>query len=230
MQVIGGRFEEKGQAARELDSLSRHTTGVAKAPYVAAFVKILLDAKVPVLLGLWHRECYDLLNKLLVDYKPLMYTGSETKVQKRKTKTAFLEGRSDLMMISLRSGAGLDKLQFRSSTCVHGEFDYSPAVHRQLTGRLRRPGQINTVDSIYLWANTGSDPFIIETHGFKSSQARGIVDPLKGAEPVHSDMSRIQKLAEGYLKKTAAAASETAQDDGSVVRLADWKAAREESE
>ena len=33
---------------------------------------------------------------------------------------------TDILMISLRAGAGLDGLQYKSRIVVHGELDYSP--------------------------------------------------------------------------------------------------------
>lgn len=208
MRVLhADEFTERGRAARELDALARHTTGLAKAQHVSAFVRVLLESKVPVLLTGWHREVYDRWLKDLADFRPVMYTGSETSKKKRQSKEAFVAGETDLMIISLRSGSGLDGLQRRCSTVVFGELDWSPLVHRQVIGRLRRPGQDRQVDAIYLWTNGGSDPLMIETNGVKAAQARGIVDPFAGVERVHSDASRIQRLAESYLAKRGAVRS-----------------------
>lgn len=124
-----GTFNERGKAYRELDALTRLTTGVAKAEGVAEYVRILLDADLPVLLSGWHRDVYDIWNSALRDYAPVMYTGSETKVQKRRAKHAFACGDSNLMIISNRSGAGLDGLQFRCNDVVIGELDWSLMQH-----------------------------------------------------------------------------------------------------
>jgi hypothetical protein len=206
IKVTTGTFIERGSAARELDAFARHTTGVAKAKHVAAYVRVLLEAGVPVLLTGWHREVYEIWLDDLKDFKPVMYTGSESSSQKNKTKRAFIEGETNLMIISLRSGAGLDGLQRRCATVVFGELDWSPQVHKQVIGRLRRPGQKNQVDAIYLHSNFGSDPLVIEVLGVKASQARAILDPLAGAEVVFSDESRIQALAKQYLDKRKVAA------------------------
>jgi hypothetical protein len=164
-------------------------------------VRVLLEAGVPVLLAGWHREVYDIWLEDLAEFRPAMYTGSETAAQKNKTKQSFINGDTDLLILSLRSGAGLDGLQRRGSTVVFGELDWSPQVHKQVIGRLRRPGQTRQVDAIYLHSNFGSDPLMIEVLGVKASQARNIVDPLAGAEMVFSDHSRIQALAQMYLNK-----------------------------
>ncbi|MBV5269029.1 MAG: ATP-dependent helicase [Afipia sp.] len=200
IKVTSGSFIERGSAARELDAFARHTTGVAKARSVAAYVRVLLESRIPVLLAGWHREVYDIWLEDLADFRPAMYTGTETSVQKTAAKHAFINGDTDLMIISLRSGAGLDGLQKRGSTVVFGELDWSPQVHRQVIGRLRRPGQTRQVDVIYLHSDSGSDPLMIEVLGVKASQARNIIDPLSGAEEVFSDTSRVKALAEAYLK------------------------------
>lgn len=204
IKVTSGSFIERGSAARELDAFARHTTGVAKAKSVAAYVRMLLSAGVPVLLTGWHREVYDRWLNDLAEFKPLLYTGSESTAQKNRAKHAFIEGESNLLILSLRSGAGLDGLQKRCSTVVFGELDWSPQVHKQVIGRLRRPGQAKQVDAIYLHSDFGSDPLMIEVLGVKASQARNIVDPLTGAEVVFSDESRIQALARSYLEGKAA--------------------------
>lgn len=204
MKVMHGSFVERGQAARELDMYARMITGVAKARYVAAYVRMLLQAGTPVLLAGWHRECYEIWGRELADFRPVLYTGSESPAQKDRAKAAFMAGDTDLMMISLRSGAGLDGLQLRCCDAVIGELDWSPKVHDQLLGRLDRPGQTREVNAHFLHANGGSDPLLVSTLGLKSSQSRGIVDPMSAVQAVHSDESRIRMLAQQLLHRSAA--------------------------
>lgn len=206
-QVIGGSFTERGQASRELDMMMRHATGVAKARHVAAFVRILLDAGQPVLLCGWHRDVYEIWQRELAAYRPLLYTGSESPARKERTKRAFIDGETDLMIMSLRSGAGLDGLQARARTIVFGELDWSPKVHEQCVARLDRPGQAHQVDAIYLVSDSGSDPAVIGVLGLKSSQSQGIVDPLSAPAEQNADATRIRQLAEKYLAGLPASAT-----------------------
>lgn len=201
ISATSGSFMQRGQAYRELDALTRHTTGVAKAKGVADYVKILLDAGLPVLLSGWHREVYDLWKKELKAYNPVMYTGSETKKAKRAAKKAFVSGESNLMIISNRSGAGLDGLQHRCTDVVIGELDWSPGILKQLIGRVRRNGQKQVVNVHYMIANGGSDPLMVEVLGVKSSQAHGIMDP--GLDPIApvNDTDRMKKLAQMVLER-----------------------------
>lgn len=195
-----GTFVERGQAARELDMMVRQATGVSKARYVAEYVRILLENGEPVLLAGWHREVYDIWLKELAEFNPVMYTGTESPAQKERAKEAFLSGETNLFIISLRSGSGLDGLQERCSTAVIGELDFSPQVHNQIIGRLDREGQKSPVMAIFLVSDSGSDPLIVDLLGLKSSQAQGVIDPHLGVQQVHSDDSRIQLLIQKYLK------------------------------
>jgi SNF2 family DNA or RNA helicase len=202
IKVTQGTFVERGQAARELDMLVRQATGISKAKYVAEYVRILLEGGEPVLLAGWHRAVYEIWNKELAAYNPVMYTGSESPKQKEEARQKFMSGESNLMMISLRSGIGLNGLQNRSSFVVFGELDWSPGVHEQVIGRLNRDGQQNQVTSVYLVSDSGSDPLVVNLLGLKGSQAAGIIDPFVTRTQTYSDESRIKLLAESFLNKT----------------------------
>jgi SNF2 family DNA or RNA helicase len=175
---------------------------------VARYIRILLENDIPVLLMGWHRDVYEIWLDELSDLKPAMYTGSESEKQKNDSVQRFVSGETNLFIMSLRSGAGLDGLQFRCSTVVFGELDWSPKVHEQIIGRLYREGQQEQITAIYLNTDEGSDPPMVEVLGVKQFQSTGIIDPGKQLETKFSDKSRIQALAEQFLnnksKKVAA--------------------------
>ncbi len=203
MTVLRGNFVEAGKAARELDVKMRHMTGVAKARSVAAYVKLLLQDVERVVLAGWHRDVYDIWREELGGFAPVLYTGSESAAGKQRSVEAFTQGDARVFMLSLRSGIGLDGLQQHCRDVVFGELDWSPQVHHQIIGRLRRPGQPGQVTAHYLHTNEGSDPVLLETLGIKSDQSRGINDPGVTAKPRYSDSSRIQRLARHVLGDTA---------------------------
>lgn len=199
-RVLGGSFHARGQAARELDLLLRQETGIAKARSVAAYVRTLVEAGEPVLLAGWHREVYRIWLDALADLKPAMFTGSETAAAKKRARDAFVSGETDLIIMSLRSGAGLDGLQTRAANVVFGELDWSPQVHVQVTGRLHRTGQTRPVTAHYLHVDAGSDPVLMSTLGLKASQSHGILNPFTGtAEAAPIDETRIKQLARRVL-------------------------------
>lgn len=200
LSVFQGSFMERGMAARELDIRLRQETGIGKARSVAQYVKILLDSNEPVLLAGWHRDVYEIWMKELAEYNPVMYTGSETTREKNISKDKFMNGETNLMIISLRSGIGLDGLQFRCKYVVFGELDWSPKVHDQVIARADRDGQKEQVTAIYLVTEYGSDPVVIDLLGVKASQSHNIIDPMQPLSNNYTDDSRIKLLAEHYLK------------------------------
>ena len=201
IQVFHGSFVESGHAARELSALVRHSTGVSKAKYVAEYVKILLENNIPVVLVGWHRAVYEIWARELEEYKPVFYTGSESTAEKNKSFSAFTNGETNLFILSLRSGAGIDGLQFRCHYIVYGELDFSPKIHDQVTARIDRPGQDTQVTAVYLTSNSGSDPVMLTTLGLKSSQMHSIIDPLAAPADQFTDESKIKQLAAYYFKE-----------------------------
>ncbi len=202
--VLRASFTEAGRAARELDMKMRQLTGIAKAKSVAAYVSLLLKESPRVLLAGWHREVYSIWSQALAAFNPVLYTGSESGPAKQRSVDAFTTGASRVMMMSLRSGAGLDGLQHYCQDAVIGEFDWSPQVHYQFIGRLRRPGQEGQVNAHYVHTNWGSDPVIVEMLGIKADQSRGINDPGQAPKPRATDESRIKVLAQRVLDGGAA--------------------------
>ena len=203
-KTLSGSFMDRGRAGRELDLLLRHATGVSKALSVARYASILAENGVPFMLMGWHRDVYQIWLKELSRFKPVMYTGSESEAQKNEAKRKFVEGETNIFIMSLRSGAGLDGLQYRCSTVIFGELDWSPKVHEQIIGRLDREGQQEQITAIFLNTDEGSDPPMVELLGLKQSQSTGIIDPGKQITARHSDKTRIQALAERYLNNRSA--------------------------
>ncbi len=177
--ILRGKWEESGQAALMLDAMMRLQTGLAKAPHVADFVSNLVESGESVVLVGWHREVYAVWQRAFIHRKIecRLYTGSESPTQKQDAAQAFMDGTVKVLILSLRSGEGLNGLQNRASVMVFGELDWSPQVHEQCIGRLNRDGQTQPVTAIYLYAAGGSDPAIATTLGVKRSQSEGIINP-----------------------------------------------------
>lgn len=199
-----GSFIERGQAARELDMMARQITGISKARSVAAMARMLIESGESVLLSGWHREVYKIWLDELQEFNPVMYTGSETIKQKEQSKEDFISGKSKVMIISNKSGAGLDGLQYVCSSLIIGELDWSPKTHEQLEQRIDREGQENPIMIIYPVSEEGSDPVIMDLCGLKNSQSNGILDLYENDLSYGSDESRIKKLIDYYLNKTKA--------------------------
>lgn len=203
MLLASGAEDFKGQrmqASEELSNALRRATGMAKAPYVAEFVRLLLESEDKIVVFAWHRGVYTILMDLLKAFKPVLYTGTESPAAKEAAKNAFVKGESRVILISLRSGAGLDGLQFVCRTCVVAELDWSPGVLIQCIGRLFRDGQPDPVAAYFLVAETGADPTMMQTLGIKRQQSEPITDPDRPLiEELQADDGRIKRLAEAYL-------------------------------
>jgi hypothetical protein len=195
--------EERFLARGELDWKLRRATGVAKAAFVADFVEALVESDEQVVLFGWHRDVYDIWRRKLDKHNPVFYTGTESPSQKEQAREAFLDGRSRVMVMSLRSGAGLDGLQKVSHVAVFGELDWSPGIHHQCIGRLDRDGQENTpVLAYFLVSEVGSDPVIAEVLNLKRMQSEPFIDPdADMLAPMAVEDDRVRKLAEHVLNK-----------------------------
>lgn len=191
------------QASEQLSNLIRQATGIAKAPHVADFVRLLVEAgERKVILYGWHREVYSIWMERLKDLNPVMYTGSETATQKEESKRRFMEDfNTHVMIISLRSGAGLDGLQHKCRTCVFGELDWSPGVHTQCIGRINRDGQKHNVLAYFLLADSGADPIMADVLGVKTTQIDGLLNVETDPLAQQLDGDHIKRLAEQYVTR-----------------------------
>lgn len=191
---------DKMHAAEELSNILRKATGIAKAPHVANFVKILIENGEKVVLYGWHRAVYEIWNDMLAPFNPVMFTGSESAKRKDENKEKFVNGDSQVLIISLRAGAGLDGLQHACKTVVFGELDWSPGVHEQAIGRVARDGQPDPVMAYFLVAESGADPVMVDVLGVKKGQIEGVRNhdaPM--FEKLQIDKDHVKKLAENYL-------------------------------
>lgn len=194
---------EKMVDASQLDGLVRQATGLAKARSVAAFVRLLVESGERVLLFGWHHAVYDAWARALEGLRVVRFTGEQSASEKDRARAAFVKGDADVLLMSLRSGAGLDGLQDAASIVVFGELDWSPGVHEQCIGRLHRDGQAKPVLAYYLMADAGSDPIVANVLGVKRDQVEGIRDPVGGVlEVVETDGNRIRRLAEDFLRRS----------------------------
>lgn len=191
---------EQWRASGEFDWKLRQATGIGKAPYVAAFVRMLLSDGEPVVLYGWHRAVYQIWLEQLGEFKPAIYTGTESPTKKAREAERFIRGDTPLMIVSLRSGAGLDGLQAVCSRAVVGELDWSPGVLEQCIGRVQRDGQTRPVFAYYLVSATGADPYMQDALGLKRQQLEGVHRPDGTFEEFRQvDPNHLKKLAQRFL-------------------------------
>lgn len=198
----GSNFDQM-RAAQELSAQARLATGVSKAPGVAAFVRMLVEQSgEPLVLFGWHHAVYEYWRRELDDLGISWYTGRESLTAKRRALRAFTAGDTNVLVMSLRSGQGVDGLQERCCRIVFGELDWSPGVMEQCIGRLYRDGQLHPVIVYWMIAKGGCDPVMADVLGVKSGQMRGVRQQF-GDEEVAAqvDPDHIRRLAEDYLRR-----------------------------
>lgn len=198
--------EELFQLSGEFEWQMRRATGVAKAPFVAEFAKSILETGEQIVLFGWHHDVYDIWRERLEEFNPIFYTGKESPAKKLLAKQAFLDGTSRVLVMSLRSGAGLDGLQTASHIAIFGELDWSPTMHDQCIGRLRRDGmnEEEPVVAYYLISENGSDPMVADVLNVKRGQSEPFIDPnAKLLKPAGDEQggSRARKMAEAFLQR-----------------------------
>lgn len=205
LELGGFSLTERLQAGQQLLNLLRQATGLAKAPAVAERVKDMLDDGERVVLTGWHRAVYDVWAEMLRPYKPAFYTGHESAAAKDESRRRFMEGETNLLIMSNRSGEGLNGLQGVCRVMVFGELDWSPGVHEQLIGRVNRDGQEEPVFVYYAVADSGSDPIVAGVLGAKKADADGFM----GADVLDADAERlsqdkIEELARAFMGAASA--------------------------
>lgn len=202
---------DRWRASGELDYKMRHATGVAKAPYVAEVAKLILESEEKIILAGWHRDVWSLWQEALASYNPVLYTGTESSAGKARAFDAFRAGDSRVLMLSLRSGAGLDGLQESCRVALFGELDWSPGVHKQVLGRLHRPGQTAPVTGYFCVSEYGADPTMMDALDLKRIEAEMLV---KTDREIENEFEEINSRAKNdHLREMAARAIRDTRGD-----------------
>lgn len=199
---------QRWSASGDFDWRMRKATGVAKAPFVADFTRLVLESEEKVILAGWHRDVWDIWQERLADLNPVLFTGTESPAQKNRAFDSFMGGDSRVLLLSLRSGAGLDGFQGVASNVIFGELDWSPGVHKQIMGRLHRPGQTRPVFGYFCVSDQGGDPAMRDVLNVKQMEAEMLINPeaLVGAQKAPDMSGHIRRLAESILHSHGKAA------------------------
>lgn len=225
LSVLSNKVGESGESMRKFDYMLRQLTGVSKARAALNFAMTIVNNGEPVILVGWHREVYSIwvtaLRQAGVGVR--MITGSESPAQKEQAKQDFIAGTTKVLILSLRSGAGIDGLQHVCSNVVFGELDWSPHVMDQVIGRVARPGQTKQVNAYFLTVQDGADPPMIETLGIKREQHLGVVEGKAPSDMILEDVGpssdRLRSMAAAYLTQIGEAVPEFKAPEGLVAAV-----------
>ena len=198
------KYSAASLLAEQVCQGERQATGLSKAPFVAAFVRALLEGGERVLLFAHHHQVMDRYRTELHAFHPVFITGRETQDQKDQAAGAFMSGKTNLCCVSLRAAAGLN-LQ-RATCVVFGELDWSPAVHSQAEDRAHRIGQEDSLLCYYLVSPRGSDQDMQEALGLKVSQfiaimGDGAPDPSREALASSQARAHMERLVARLMER-----------------------------
>ena len=208
--------KERALLEERISMGERQATGAAKAPFVAAFVRALLDSGERVLLFAHHHAVMDIYKEELAAYRPAFITGRETAAQKERAVGQFMAGERALCVVSLRAASGLN-LQ-RATCVVFGELDWSPAVHSQAEDRAHRIGQTDSLLCYYLVAPQGSDRDMQDALGLKVSQfvqlmGDGAPDLLAAQRSGQAARRHMERMLEEYGTKQMCGRAQTSKTE-----------------
>jgi SNF2 family DNA or RNA helicase len=201
---------ERMRAASDMMNGLRQATGIGKAPAVAAFVRELVGEGRRVILYGYHRAVYDIWLRSFSDRShgdPIsvrMITGSESPAEKDVSVREFCrEGGAKVLIISLRSGAGIDGLQHVCSTVVFGELDWSPKVHDQCVMRVDRDGQTEPVQAFFCASDIGADPIMVQVNGAKRNNSEPVIDPNEARAQRDNAVDTLEELPDDITRRVA---------------------------
>lgn len=129
---------------------ARKNMGIALAPQVASYCKLLMDGAADKLVVFaWHIEVMDFLQKALDKLGVLRVDGRTTEKAKQNAILQFQNDPGIGVMLgnALTLGTGTDGLQHVCRHAVFAEPDWSPGNIQQCVQRLYRSGQKSTVQA-----------------------------------------------------------------------------------
>lgn len=129
-------------------SVVRRQMGLAMAPSVADYVKLLLDGgETKIVLFAWHIEVMNILEAALTKFRPVRVDGSTSpKAREHAVHTFMTDPKCEVILGNLLSlGTGVDGLQSVSNHAIIAEPDWTPGNNVQACDRLNRFGQTRTV-------------------------------------------------------------------------------------
>lgn len=138
----GADFSAMGQV-----SVVRKMMGIALAPQVADYVKMLLDGgEEKIVLFGHHIEVLNIYERALQPYGCVRFFAGQGKANDRK-KEEFIKNPSVQVIMGnlLTLGTGTDGLQLVSNHALIGEPSWTPGDNEQAFDRLDRGGQTRTV-------------------------------------------------------------------------------------
>jgi SWI/SNF-related matrix-associated actin-dependent regulator 1 of chromatin subfamily A len=157
----------------------RHMMGVAKAPFVAEYVKMILDGgEDKVFVFGWHIEVLDILQHALQKFGVIRIDGRTGEKRKEELKNEFIKNPNIRIALgNIQSiGTGTDGLQEVCSRAISAEASWVPGENEQAVERLDRLGQKGQVLADFLVAPGSIDERILSGAIRKKTNTHRVLD------------------------------------------------------
>ena len=166
-------------------STIRHELAKKKAPYVAEFVKEILDSMDDqtgkVVVFAHHKAVVKTLMEKFENYNPVSITGSTKDEDREKAIVDFQNNDEVRVFVGNMQAAGVGITLTAASIAVFAELDWTPAIVAQSEDRLHRISQKNTVWVYHIVADDSLDSRIAKMLVSKEKIAAKILDYDKEA-------------------------------------------------
>jgi hypothetical protein len=140
--TLGADFEILGAV-----STVRYEMGVAMAPQVADYIKMLLEGgETKLVIFTWHQDVTDYLRRELAAWGVAWADGRNTGHKDWMVQQFVCDpGVNVLIGNILTLGTGTDEIQHIATHCLFAESDWVPGNNMQAVSRLARIGQLSYV-------------------------------------------------------------------------------------
>lgn len=167
--------KEKNSALGDSATL-RRLVGLALAPRAAAFAREKLTGVRKVVVFYQHTDAGAILVRELREFKPILYKGGISDVEKSAVLNAFaLPAHRVIIVQQQAGGTGINGLQQHSSTAIFAEPDWVPGETEQRIDRLDRMGSESDLVTAYqMYARGTMHSAVLGVHDRKENVRAGL--------------------------------------------------------
>ncbi len=138
-------LREGAQAAFTEMAKLRHTTALAKVPYVAEHVLSAAEEGGKIILFAHHKDVIAALVQALASLRPVQVHGGVSLEDRQRAVDTFQSDPACLLFVGQMQAAGVGLTLTASSHVVFAELDWVPGNLSQCEDRAHRIGQLNSV-------------------------------------------------------------------------------------
>lgn len=154
----------------------RRALGIAKAPWVASYVRELLDENPDekIILFAHHRDVVDALYVRLLGFNPRLINGGVKNEDRTKIEDEFQTGPCRLIIGNI-DAMNLGITLTAATRVLFAEYSWTPAMNEQAEDRAHRIGQRDSVFVEYIIAPETMDELILDTIMRKQKSIEAVI-------------------------------------------------------